>query len=167
MTEGLKKQAMVKVTGDNMDIYIRTEHQSTERANKDLHMFTSNIIFPRVYCHHLSNEEPTVGPVRIPDILLTQQDKDQLLDAYAVLVGRLLCHNVPAFKWLESVLPNHIPHRQSMYMDKKSNVMPLPIIKKNESKYEDCFDILDAYEQQIVNLFVEAHGTLNHKYQFT
>lgn len=39
---------LVKITGDNLDIYVRTGLQSPERSNKDLHMFASNIIFSRV-----------------------------------------------------------------------------------------------------------------------
>jgi hypothetical protein len=39
---------LVKITGDNLDIYIRTGHQSLDRSNKDLHLFASNIIFSRV-----------------------------------------------------------------------------------------------------------------------
>ena len=43
-------------------------------------------------------------------------------------------------------------------MSKPSKVFPLPIMLKNEAKYEECIDILDGYEDQLINLFTKAHG---------
>ncbi|KAL4236167.1 hypothetical protein ACF0H5_004553 [Mactra antiquata] len=42
------KNPIVKITGDNLDIYVRTGHKSLERTNQDMHLFASNIIFSRV-----------------------------------------------------------------------------------------------------------------------
>ena len=44
----LQKNPVVKITGDNLDIYVKTGHKSLERSNQDLHLFASNIIFSRV-----------------------------------------------------------------------------------------------------------------------
>ncbi|XP_052080780.1 uncharacterized protein LOC127718769 [Mytilus californianus] len=48
--------------------------------------------------------------------------------------------------------------RYSEYMSKKQEVFSLPIIFKNESKNEDCLDIMDAYERQLTEIFTLAHG---------
>ena len=61
---------------------------------------------------------------------------------------------------MEAVLPKHIPHRNEIFMSQKSQVFPLPVIKANESRYEECFDVLDAYEKEVVKMFVNAHGKL-------
>ena len=50
--------------------------------------------------------------------------------------------------------------RYSEYMSKKQEVFSLPIIFKNESKNEDCLDIMDAYERQLTEIFTLAHGIL-------
>jgi hypothetical protein len=44
----LQTNPLFKVTGDNLDIYIRTGHKSLEKSNTDLHLFASNAIFSRV-----------------------------------------------------------------------------------------------------------------------
>ena len=53
-----------------------------------------------------------------------------------------MASNLPGFKWLENVLPDHIPHRFSRQMAEKSTVIPVRLILKDEKKYEDCVAIL-------------------------
>ncbi|XP_052224940.1 uncharacterized protein LOC127840570 [Dreissena polymorpha] len=48
IARSLRKNPLIKITGDNLDIYVRTGHHSLDRHNKDLHTFASNIIFSRV-----------------------------------------------------------------------------------------------------------------------
>ncbi|KAL5013812.1 hypothetical protein ScPMuIL_008082 [Solemya velum] len=40
VTETLKSQPLVKITGDNLDFYVKTSNLGTDRRNKDLHLFT-------------------------------------------------------------------------------------------------------------------------------
>ena len=50
--------------------------------------------------------------------------------------------------------------RFSEYMKHKNKVMPLNMVFKNESKYEDCFEILDTYETATQSLYIKAFGKL-------
>lgn len=34
-------------------------------------------------------------------------------------------------------------------------------MSKNEAKYEECIDIMDEYEKQMIQVFTEAHGKLD------
>ena len=43
-------------------------------------------------------------------------------------------------------------------MSKKQKVFSLPIIFKNESRSEDCLDIMDSYEEQLTDIFSQAYG---------
>ena len=65
-----------------------------------------------------------------------------------------------ALKWLQEVLPKHIPHEYADHMAQPSHIYPIPMIFKNEAKYEDCVDIMDHYERELLNLFEKAHGKL-------
>ncbi|XP_060586522.1 ATP-dependent DNA helicase RecQ-like [Ruditapes philippinarum] len=49
----LKNNPIIKVTGDNLDIYVRTDHKSLDKHKKDLHLFASNIIFSRIAQPHM------------------------------------------------------------------------------------------------------------------
>ena len=163
LVKEIRQNPVVKVTGDNLDIYVRTQHQSSDRQHKDLHMFTSNIIFSRLP-HYFRDEDVSsrrpvdVNSVAPEDLMLSPTERSHLLKCYSVLLGRILSRNCTAFKWMESILPNHMAHSFSEVMSKPSKVFPLPIMLKNEAKYEECIDILDGYEDQLINLFTKAHG---------
>lgn len=156
----LKKQPMVKVTGDNLDIMIRTQHQSTDHTHQDLHLFTSNIIFHRIPLNNVSDVSPVVNLEEIlpQQFMLTPVEKNHLLQSNSVLAGRIMCNHFPKFKWMASVLPDHIPQTYGDYVSQKSKVYPLPIVMKNEAKYEECVDILDHYEDELIALYTAAHG---------
>lgn len=51
-----------------------------------------------------------------------------------VIVGRLLAKNCTQFKWLDSILPKHIPHQFSDMMAQKSEVVPSKLMLYNEAK---------------------------------
>lgn len=48
--------------------------------------------------------------------------------------------------------------RYSDSMSKKQHVYTLKIMFKNESKNEDCLDIMGEYEDQIIDLHTKAYG---------
>ena len=89
---------------------------------------------------------PAIVPEDIPpeQFLLNDQDRLLLFQSYKVLLGRLMARNIPAFAWLDSVLPKLIPHEHTAVMSQKSSILPLELILKNKAKYEDCVSILDA-----------------------
>lgn len=65
-------------TGDNLDIYVKTSHLSRHRRNKDLHLFTSNVIFSRISKMDMSNEAPKtdISKLFVENMLL---GKDEFL----------------------------------------------------------------------------------------
>ena len=95
--------------------------------------------------------------IKTRDIIPSQGDAIKTMDVYCVLVGRIFAERIPAFKCM-GVLPEHIPHSASAKMAQRSEIFSLPLIFKNEMKYEECFDILDMYEQEVVKMYTEAHG---------
>ncbi|XP_046583753.1 uncharacterized protein LOC124290951 [Haliotis rubra] len=82
-----------------------------------------------------------------------------LLQSYKVLMGRRLAKYIPALEWMASVLPDHIPHRFSDTMAKKSIIVPSRLMILNEAKYEDCVQILDNTEDILRESFSEALGS--------
>ncbi|XP_069124032.1 uncharacterized protein [Argopecten irradians] len=159
LVDHLKKNPLIKITGDNLDIYVKTSQINTERRNQDLHLFTSNIIFSRLARIDMDNKPPRtdVNNIGAEKILLSDDQKDQLLDAYGILVGRIMCR-LPALTFMKPHIPSHIPHQNAKKMSEKSTVLPLPIQFKNESKREDCLGIMDSYENTLVKLYTDAFG---------
>ena len=159
IVEQLRSNPLVKITGDNMDFYVKTNHQSTERAHKDLHYFVSNIIFSRVATPDLSTSQVAVDRQSIIPAMLLPHGLylERLQHCYMIILARIIS-DIPAFSWMKSVIPKHIEHPYAAKMAKKSEVYPLPVMFKNEAKHEDCIDVLDSYEDLLTGYFQEATG---------
>ena len=153
----LQRNPLPKLLGDNLDVFVKGC-----RGNKDLHLFTSIMVFPRKPYMDVSTLQRNVQPEELEPgaFLLNNEQRLQLMGTGAVIVGRIVADSLPFFGWAKDLLPKHIPHPDSHYMAVKSAVHPLPMIDKNEAKYEDCFDIMDDYERQMVALYREAFGKL-------
>ena len=41
-------------------------------------------------------------------------------------------------------------------MSKKSDVITMPILSKDEKKYSDCIDVLDKFEDWVYNIYSAA-----------
>ena len=90
---------------------------------------------------------------------MTEIEKAKFLEAYSVLLARILC-KVPAFEQYRKLVPDHLPHEFSKKMSRKSTVYPLQIMMKNECKHEDCLAIMDTYEQELISLYTQSFGKL-------
>ncbi|XP_070574502.1 uncharacterized protein [Ptychodera flava] len=93
--------------------------------------------------------------IDIGHFTISTTERVKLLESYKVMLGRMMMQNFKAFKWLETILPRHIPHPYSDTAQKKSTIIPLQIILKNEAKYEDCVTILEESVDMIQALY---HG---------
>lgn len=69
----LQSNPLVKITGDNLDQYVKASQLTAQNRNKDLHLFTSNIIFPRVASVDICNDPPKVdiGNLSAENVLLS------------------------------------------------------------------------------------------------
>lgn len=76
----LKSNPLVKVTGDNLDIYIKRSNLTSDSRNLDLHLFTSNIIFSRVATVDMNNDIPNtdVSQLSADDVLLRASGPERL-----------------------------------------------------------------------------------------
>ncbi|KAL5017472.1 hypothetical protein ScPMuIL_007061 [Solemya velum] len=159
VTETLKSQPLVKITGDNLGIYVKTSNLGINRRNKDHHLFTSYVLFSRVATIDMNNDSPKTDLCKISSeqMLLNNNylQRQKLIHAYSVLLGRILC-KLPAFHTFKKAIPEHIPQ-----MSEKSIVLPLPIQFKNEAKYGDCLSIMDCYEDQLTKIYIAAFGNID------
>ena len=125
---------------------------------KDLHLFTTLLVFPRLPHITMALDERVKAGVHVHmhDFMLTGVNKEHLLNSYAVIVGRILVKQSPNYQWLSRYLPQHIHHEYDPYMAMKTVVSSAPMLFKNEAKYEDCLDICDAYENHLITLYQTA-----------
>ncbi|KAH3814500.1 uncharacterized protein LOC127835962 [Dreissena polymorpha] len=167
----LQKSPLVKITGDNLDMYIKTGQQSLEKSNRDLHLFASNVLFNRIASPDKYSLVPTRTPLtdlKAEMFLLSGNYRSTLVNSYCVILGRILCE-LKAFSWMANALPDHIHHPYQHEMSLKSDIFKLPIMMKNEAKHEDCVDILDTYEAVLSDYYHKAFGSEDvlHKFGVT
>ena len=138
---------LCNLVGDNCDIRITPNHQATDHQVRDCHYFAVLLVFSRMSYElsQLDPHKPAINPNDIPieSFVLSAEERLTLLASYKVILGRLMAKNLSSFRWLLDILPKHIPHAYSEVMARKSHILPLQIILKNEAKYEDCVAILD------------------------
>ena len=154
----VKSRAKFQGTGDNWDQRIRVHEMRKDHQNIDCHYFASNLVVERVPCHHLDNISPK-GDIRQAaniDFLLNQEEMHHLREEYKIIVGRVLVEFIPELRFLKTVIPNHISHQYSNEMANKSTIIPLPILFKDEKKYDDVVDILDSYEAWLEEIYTKA-----------
>lgn len=78
---------LAKITGDNLDVYIKRDVITATTRNKDLHLFASNIILPRIANTTFSNEEPIKLPhISAKNIEIKSQQRVHLIKSYKVRV---------------------------------------------------------------------------------
>ena len=80
----LKENPMPKITGDNLDVYIRKDIVTSTKKNLDLHLFASNIIFPRLANESISNIPPNIPEITPDNISWNRQQKANIVNSYKV-----------------------------------------------------------------------------------
>ena len=132
---------------------MRSDHQ-----NVDCHYFASNLVAERVPCDHLDSEKPkgNIREARNIDFLLNQDELLRLKEDFKIIVGRVLVDFIPELQFLQSVIPEHITHQYSDKMAEKSTIISLPMLFKDEKKYDDVVDILDSYEAWLEEIYTKA-----------
>ncbi|XP_045169989.2 uncharacterized protein LOC123532592 [Mercenaria mercenaria] len=149
-----------KLNGDNVDIFVTTNDIRMTNRSKDYHFFATDFTPFRVtpedfmkneyLVNYLENEmDPNINAGRF------MPDASVFKDNIKLLVARDLITHLN-FKWMDLVVPKHIDHPLQDIMSRKTTSFCLPILLKNEAKYEDCIQIMDSYEQQLQRWYREC-----------
>ena len=112
-----------QIIGDNVDMHIKTKHQSTSSPNKSIHWFHMYAVKDRVVAPNLLDEKP-IGPaekLQPGEFLPSAKDNQDLLHDFIPLFARVVVDEIPAFKKaFKDVVVRHIPHEYSEIVAQKS-----------------------------------------------
>ena len=90
-----------------------------------------------VQSHHIINEE-----------VVTDSDSEKKLAAVKRRTSRLTIEPeyIPALGFLSGVVPKHILHKYLQKMSKKSKVVVLDVLMKNETEHKDMLEIMKVMQ---------------------
>ena len=78
------------------------------------------------------------------------------IDTAKILVGKTIVQFLPKLAFFKKVIPEHITHKYSESMSKRSTIISLPIIDTNEAEYSLVVTILCTYEKWIAEIYHKA-----------
>ena len=115
----------VQFIGDNVDLRQYVSHETIDRKGQDHHWFHLMAVKDRVVPDDLSKEHPQVDIRKLPlqTFLPSVQDCHDLHMEITVLVSRVLVAHLTAFKFFNDLIPQHITHKYSAAMEKKSEIV--------------------------------------------
>ena len=143
---------------------LRSDHQG-----EMLHMFSVIVGKSR----NPATELPFMGQLAQLDDIPTQfflpssSDVAAVKDDLAVLVGRILTQNFRALEPFSKAVPKHILHKYSGVMSKKSDVVVLDVLMKNEAKHKDMLDIMRLLQDYLGDNYPDNRQVLSGGDQMT
>lgn len=146
---------------DNIDWDIRVHDSREHNQNKSVHAVASCLVFDRVTSSHLPDVAPKQDLAVLNHQELISPTMDELAQTrtrYRYIVARIITECLPAFQFLKQFIPSHLPHPYQQHTTRKSTIVSLPILLKDEKKYSDCVDVLDTLEKWVEEIMSKAQG---------
>ena len=156
--EAVKKRQKTRTVGDSWNLRILKRDMRQDAQNVNYNWFQFAIMINRINLDHLP-ATGHVGNIQRPDLtvfLPNDNETAMLRENYKVLAARVIIEFLGKFKFLDSVIPIHIPHPYQGQMAEKSVVIPMPMLQKDEKSYNDMVDILDQGEKWIREIYHKA-----------
>ena len=129
----LKKGKKFVFVLDNIDWMEKVHDMRSDAQNTSVHAVATSLVFNRVSSEHLTDSGPQNSLEKCDLnklVSLTPEEEQQRRERYKLIVGKILCEFFPAFKYLEHLVPVHLPHANQEAMNTKSNVIPFPVLLK-------------------------------------
>lgn len=149
----------LRIVGDNVNYAVGIRDQRSQDNGKTQHLhhaFSSIALIHDVDFAHLSSERPQKPwtDVNVQDLLMNQEDYQALRQDYINQIVTVAKKHIPYFKFLEDISAGTTTKTGENH--KKTTVIPLETVMKNEMYYSDVVDILDSYENIVETTFNAA-----------
>ena len=116
-----------RIIADNIDHNVYARIQTKDNSNQSIHWTHQFAMLEKAVDMELddSNPQKAVKDLQLMELLPDQDVQQNLVWQWAVLVSRVITKYLPAFKWLQSDVIRHIPHKYSNEMAKQSETVSL------------------------------------------
>lgn len=124
-SEAIQKWYGFKIVGDNIDKNVRPRHQHVDTHTRSLHYFHAFAVLDRIDLSQCSEINPSIDPwsFDLEKLLPSTEDILELKSNFQVHIGRIITTFLECLEPLSVVVPQHIKHKYSHEMSKKSIVV--------------------------------------------
>ncbi|XP_028412644.1 uncharacterized protein LOC114535543 [Dendronephthya gigantea] len=137
---------------DNIDWEEKVHDMREVHQNKSVHAVATSMVFTRVSSDHLPDDGPQKD-IRTCDfrelVRIKEEELRTIQNRYRILIARTLITKFQEFSSLKSCLSEELllHHENSATASRKSEIVTMPVLMKDEKKYSDCVDVLDQLEE--------------------
>ena len=110
------------------DGQMKRRNMTKENQNYDYHWVNHRVVINRVLANNLDQSRKNVLDVWNIKLLPTVQDQKHQRYNYIVLVARMLVEHFDFFKSFKDVCVQHIPHKYSKELSKKSESVSMLLL---------------------------------------
>ena len=141
----------IKFWGDNVDKKKSVRDVRSDHHGSLLHMYSILAGRSRVDASELSHTGCVAPLSQLPadTFLPTSEDFAAVQSNLIVIVSRIITHYIDGLSVLSKSVPQHIQHKYSAEMGKKSEVIVLDVLMKNESSRSDMIDIMKCMQDYL------------------
>lgn len=149
----VKEKRRFRIIGDNINWTVGVHDQRMDHTSYMEHAFGSAILVQNVdfisspsenYQKHFEATPCQEFMPSADDFALYRRD-------YTVLMSRVVFQHLPYFQIFEDIVPARLSQACDEQLSVKTKVIPLPVLYKNEQKYQDVVEILAFYEKTVVD----------------
>lgn len=145
---GLKMMSFFKFWGDNLDKPKNVRDVLSDNQATMLHMYSLLVGRSRIpgiglFC---VGQVAKLSSSPTESFLPTLSDVNAVKKNLVVLVCRVLTRYIHGLSPLSIAIPQHITHTYSAQMSKKSEVVVLDVLMKNEAKSSDMIHIMEKMQ---------------------
>jgi hypothetical protein len=107
---------------DNIDWMEKVHDMRSDAQNVSVHAVATSLVFDRVSSKDLTDDGPQkdLKDCNMKELVsLTEEETNQTKERYKLLIAKMLCQYFTAFKFLEDLVPAHLPHEHTEAMNTK------------------------------------------------
>ena len=155
--------AVIKFWGDNVDKKRKVRDARSDNQGEMVHMYSVLVGKSCTPAPQLSHTGHISKLSQVPStmILPTCDDVNKVNSNLIIIVSRVLTQYLSALTPLSKAIPKHITHQYSTEMSKKSEVVVLDALMKNETKHADMIAIMNTMQEYLGSDYDEERRVLS------
>ncbi|XP_052071483.1 uncharacterized protein LOC127709853 [Mytilus californianus] len=148
--EASSESGPFQIVMDNLNLHQKTRHKTLDTSNK-VHNLVHSIGIQHRVTTDLESLLPQADILSIPNeaFVPNQTDHDDLYADFQILIQRALVTYIPELKDFRDLVTFHIEHQYSKASEKKSDIVPLGILEKDENITEQMIEVVQHLQQYV------------------